>query len=158
MGSLATALEIALAAEASISTVTAVAAISTVTIAATSAAAFTVAIAAATTSAATEVTTWTIFLGTGFAHRDGSAIKGLAIQGFNRLLAFFGSAHGHKPKPTGALGHAVEYQVRIRDGSNRREQLLKGLFCGLEGEITYIEFHMMITSCRRLMRLWVGAN
>ncbi len=141
---LATALEITTTTTASaipaVASITTAIAIATVTAATTAAFATVTAASAATTTA--EVTARAFFLRASFAHGNRTSVEFLAVQGVDGFLAFISSAHSHEAEATGTLSHAIEDQVRIGDGSDRREQLLKCLFCRLEGEITYIEFHM----------------
>ena len=144
---LATALEITTTTTASaittVASVTTAIAIATITTAFTAITATTALVAvSATTTAAAEVTARTIFFRAGFAHGNRTTVKFLAVEFVDGSLTFIGRTHCHEAEATGTLGHAIEDQVRVSDGTDRREQLLKRLFCRLEGEITYIEFHM----------------
>ena len=77
------------------------------------------AISATTTTTAGAVVTRELaaraasFHRTGFIHRQLAAIMGLAMEGFDGLLAFRGSAHGHEPEAARALGVAVKHQHSV---------------------------------------------
>ena len=106
--------------------------------------------ALATTSAATaKVTARTGFWRTSLRHGDRTSVKGLAVQILDRTLAFFGRAHRHEAKATRTLGDAIQDEMSIRHGTDASEEFFELPFRGLEGQITYIQFHILF--------IWIDA-
>ena len=105
-------------------------------ITATSAAVFTT-----TSTAATRA----LFAWLGHIDREGSAVHFLAVQGLDGLLRLLGSAHGHKAKAAGAIGHAIHHQVGFGDRAMRGERVLEVVFSGVEGKVSHKQFitHVM---------------
>jgi len=70
----------------------------------------------------------------------------LAVQGVNGLLAFFGAAHGDETKAAGAIGFTVHDEAGLGDGAVFGEEGVEVLFSGLEGKISYVQFHWLLFS------------
>jgi hypothetical protein len=70
----------------------------------------------------------------------------LAMEGFDGLLAFVGAAHGDESEAAGAVGFTIHDEVRLGDGAVFGEKGVEVLFGGLEGKISYVQFHLMLFS------------
>jgi len=66
----------------------------------------------------------------------------LAMEGVDGALAFFARAHGDEAEAAGALRIAIHHENGISDGAVLREKLAQVLFSGLEGKISYVQFHI----------------
>jgi hypothetical protein len=96
-------------------------------------------------AAAAEVTARSAgFHWTGFIDGQFTTIVGLAIEGVDGALAFFCAAHGDETKAAGALGFTVEDQMGLGNGAVIGEEVAQGGLGGLEGKISYVEFHTII--------------
>jgi hypothetical protein len=67
---------------------------------------------------------------------------GLAMEGVDGALAFFAGAHGDKAEAARALGLTIEDQGGVGDGAVLGEKIAQVLFSGLEGKISYVQFHV----------------
>src|SRR5271166_2048100 len=83
-----------------------------------------------------------ILPGTSFVDRQGAASHFFPSQSLNRCLSPFRSAHGNETKTAGPSAHAVTDEVDFGDGPKCREQILKIIFRGVEGEIPYVQFRI----------------
>jgi hypothetical protein len=77
----------------------------------------------------------------GFVDGQVTTVMVLAMQGVDGLLAFFGAAHGDETEAAGAVGFTIHDQVGFSDGAVLSEKLVQVLFGGLEGKISYVQFH-----------------
>ncbi len=98
--------------------------------------------ATTTTSSAEFTARGTFLAGPGFAHRDGAAVEGFAIEFLNGALAFLGGAHGDKGKSAGTLCGAIQHQMGIRDRADSGEKFFQSSLGCLEGEVADIQFHI----------------
>ena len=87
----------------------------------------------------------------GFVDGEVTAVMILAMQRLDGLLALFGIAHGDEAEAAGAVGFAIHDQVGFGDGAVLGEQGVERLFSGLEGKISYVQFHTILIFC--LLRL-----
>ncbi len=94
-----------------------------------------------TTAVTSEFTTTTaggtFLAGLGHIHRESASAKLPAMQTSNGRLGFFGAVHGHKGKPTGAVRHAIHHQIGFRDRTVRGKRVLKVVFGGVKGKVSY---------------------
>jgi hypothetical protein len=117
-------------------TATATATVATITTAAAATtAASATAVAAAATTASGTVFTWTRFI-----HRQGAAIEALAIERLNRGVCVFFVFHGDKRETARAAAEFVHDQVHFDDVAVGGEHVLKLVFCGVEGKVSYKQF------------------
>ena len=87
------------------------------------------------------------FHGTGFVDGQVTTIVVLAMQGVDGLLAFFGAAHGDETEAAGAVGFAIHDQVGFGDRAVLGKEGVEVLFGGLEGKISYVQFHTILIFC-----------
>jgi hypothetical protein len=76
------------------------------------------------------------------------------MQSGDGALAFFRRAHGDEAEAAGASGFAIHDQVGVRDGSLLGKEGGQVLLGGLEGEISYVQFHTFfrVTISRRQVK------
>jgi hypothetical protein len=104
-----------------------------------------VAIASAITAAgATAAAARTGFHRLGFVDRQVTAVVVLAMEFLDGALAFLGAAHGHETEAARAVCFTIHDEVGFFDSSALREKLVEVLFGGLEGKISYVQFHTVI--------------
>ena len=84
------------------------------------------------------------FHGFGFVDGQVTSVMVLAMKGVDGALAFFGAAHGDKTEAAGAAGFPIHDQVGFSDGAVLSEKLVQVLFGGLEGKISYVQFHTIL--------------
>jgi hypothetical protein len=80
--------------------------------------------------------------------RQGAAIEFLAMQLVDRLLGFFGAAHGDERKPPGATRHAIHHDVGLHNRAAAGERVLEIVFSGFEGKVSNKQLcaHVMLLS------------
>jgi hypothetical protein len=78
---------------------------------------------------------------TGFVHDQVTSVDILAVERVNGLLRFLGTAHSDKAKSPRPLRHLVHDQHSLSDCPVLGEEFFQRSLRGLEGEISYIEFH-----------------
>jgi hypothetical protein len=96
---------------------------------------------AATTVSAAAAATATVVTGTRFVHGEVTAIEILAMESGDRGFAFGGAAHRDEPEAAGATAGAIHHNDGISDGAKALEGVLETVFGGVEGKISYVEFH-----------------
>ena len=122
-----------------------------------------VAVAISTTGTAAAAATREFATGTARFHRLGfvdgqvTAIVILAMERIDGALAFFGAAHGDEAKTAGTAGFTVHDQVGFGDSAVLSKKLVQVLFVGLEGKISYVQFHVVflyveVATSQRLMK------
>jgi len=101
--------------------------------------------AAAEFTTTTTTTSRTLFAGAGNVDGKGAAIQLKAVHGGDGLLGFFLGAHGHKTKAARAVGDAINHEIGFGDGAVSGKGVVQGVFCGVEGKISYKQFiiHVM---------------
>jgi hypothetical protein len=119
------------------------------------------AIATATTTTAAEITArtttatataaptaGTFFPRTGDIYRQGATIEIFAVQSFDRLLRFLGTAHGDEGETAGAARHAIHHDVGLHHGAAGGKRVLEIVFSGFEGKISHKQLcaHVMLLS------------
>ena len=82
----------------------------------------------------------------GFVDGQITTVVILAVQGVNGLLAFFGAAHGDKTEAAGAVGFTIHDEVGFGDRAVFGKKGVEVLFGGLEGKISYVQFHAILFS------------
>jgi hypothetical protein len=96
----------------------------------------------ALTAPTAEVAPWrTLLTWAGFIHDQVTPVDILAVERVNGLLRFLRTTHGDKAKSPGSLRHLVHDQHSLSDCPVLGEEFFKRSLGGLEGEISYIEFH-----------------
>jgi hypothetical protein len=111
---------------------------------ATSAAAATAAAAVFTTTAAA---TRTLFARAGDIDGNSASIQFDAVHGGDGFLGFLFCAHGHKTKATGAIGGAVNHEVRFGNCAVCCERVIERVLGGIEGKISYKQFIIHVMYC-----------
>lgn len=74
---------------------------------------------------------------TGDVHGQGSAVQFLAVEQFNRLLGFFGTAELYKCEAAGTARELVEHQVDVDHHARGAEVVLEIAFEGLKRQVSY---------------------
>jgi hypothetical protein len=83
------------------------------------------------------------------------------VQGFDGLLAFFSGAHGDETEAAGAVGFTIHDEVGFGDRAVFGKKGVQVLFGGLEGKISYVQFHTIfcflfvlveVATSRRLLK------
>jgi hypothetical protein len=100
--------------------------------------------AAATAAAGVFATGTARFHRFGFVNGQVAAVMVLAVKGVDGALAFFGAAHGDKTETAGAAGFPIHDQVGFSDSAILSEKLVQVLVGGLEGKISYVQFHTIL--------------
>ncbi len=96
---------------------------------------------AATTAATTAAATGATLHGLGFVDGQVTAVDGLAVQRVDGSLAFLRVAHGDETEAAGALGLAIHDEMGFHDFAVLVEECGEVLFSGLEGKVSYVQFH-----------------
>ena len=65
----------------------------------------------------------------------------MAVERAHRGIALRGVTHGDEREAARFARHFVHHQMDFFDGAVFLEQILKIVLCGLESEITYVQFH-----------------
>ena len=65
----------------------------------------------------------------------------LAVGGFDGGIAFGGAAHGDEREAAGAAGGVIGHESDFRDGPVLIEQVFEVVLGGIEGKISYVQFH-----------------
>jgi hypothetical protein len=112
-----------------------------------------VAATSATTAAATTTAGTAIFAGAGFVDGEVTAAKGFAVGGFDRGGAFSGAAHGDKGKTAGAAGGVIGHESDIGASAVLAKEVFEVVFGGVEGKISYVQFHMVCLDLRLRKRI-----
>jgi hypothetical protein len=99
---------------------------------------------AAVTTAAAAATGTAIFTRAGFVDREIATADLLAVGGFDSGIAFGGAAHGHERETAGAAGGVIGHESDFGDGAVLIEEVFEVVFGGIEGKISYVQFHMMV--------------
>jgi hypothetical protein len=80
----------------------------------------------------------------GFVDGQVATVVVASMERLDGLLALFRVAHGDETESTGAIGFAIHDQVGFFDGAILSEKLVQVLFGGLEGKISYVQFHIFL--------------
>lgn len=113
--------------------------VATATVAtATAATAFTTAAAAATTAAvaAAAAARRTLFTGTGFVDRQGTALEILLMERVNRRIGVRLGTHLDERETPGTTGGAILHDVDCDDSASGGEMILQIIFSGTEWEVS----------------------
>jgi hypothetical protein len=81
------------------------------------------------------------FAGTSFVDGQWPAIQFLAVECAHGGRSVGVIIHGDERKAARFAGHAIHHQLHFADLAVLFEKILKIIFCGLEGKISYVQFH-----------------
>jgi hypothetical protein len=93
---------------------------------------------ATATAAITAAAAGTFFTRPGQVNGHSAAAHGFAVQTINRLLGFFGSAHGNEPKPAGFLGETIGDKVCLDHRAECRKGVLQIVFGDFKVKISNV--------------------
>src|ERR1043166_2744667 len=105
-------------------------------------------IAALVTAAEATATRGAFFARARFIDRQSPATHLRAVQGIDGSLGALFGVHGDEPETTGASAHFVHHQVGLDHVAVFGKEILKIVFGGVEGKISYKQFsitHVMFT-------------
>jgi hypothetical protein len=111
---------------------------------------------ATTTTAVTMAATATgtaVFTRAGFIDGQVAATEELAVGRLNGGLAFRGAAHGHERETAGAAGGVIGHESDLGDGAVLAEEIFDVVFGGVEGEVSYVQFHLLLGFWRERIAL-----
>lgn len=77
-----------------------------------------------------------------FVHGESASLHFLAVECGQSRVGFRRVIHGDKRKAAGAACGAIHHEGDVGDFAMLFEHILEIIFCRLEGEITYIQFHL----------------
>ena len=84
--------------------------------------------------------TGSFFARAGDVYSEVTSVQIRAIQGTESLLCFLVGAHGDKGEAAGTSAGAVHHEVGFEDGAVSGKRVLKIVFSGVEGKISYEQF------------------
>ena len=97
--------------------------------------------APATATTAAAATGTAIFTRAGFIDGEVAASDLFAVGGFDGGGAFGSAAHGHESESAGAAGRMIGHEGDFGDGPVLVEEVFEVVFGGIEGKISYVQFH-----------------
>jgi len=99
------------------------------------------ALAAVTPATAAATTGTAVFTGPGFVNREAATADLFAACAFDRGGAFGGAAHRNKRESAGLARGMICHESDLCRGAELVKKILKIIFGGIEGKITYVQFH-----------------
>ncbi len=101
-------------------------------------------LAATSAAAAAAAATGTaIFTRAGFIDSEIAAADLLAVGGLDRGVALSGAAHGDERETAGAAGSVIGHEGHFGYGAVLIKEVFEVVFGGIEGKISYVQFHMV---------------
>jgi hypothetical protein len=95
------------------------------------------------TAAAAWAATGTVLTGLGLVDGQGTAAVLFAVQSGNGRIALGRTSHGDEAEAAGLTGHFVGDESHLFDLAMLFEQILQIVLSGLEGKISYVQFHLI---------------